>query len=155
MILPKNYGKLGVFNPPPGNHRNVFLHLKYSPMVTTDIAQLTGECTTWKDTLREQKSLLASLQQKLQQISSSLLNKERLQHLEHLQNQLYIQSINVHDLKHAVKEHGQVAAWEQEKNGQASEATWAMHEDLHAQFEQLQQMIQQVQLEFDQFVSGS
>lgn len=123
-------------------------------MVTTDIAQLTGECITWKNTLREQKSLLASLQQKLQQQSSSLLNKESLQQLEHLQNQLYIQSINVHDLKHAIKEHEQVAAWEMEKNGQASDASWGTHEDLHIQFEQLQQMIHQVQQEFDQFITG-
>lgn len=123
-------------------------------MVTTDIAQLTGECITWKNTLREQKSLLASLQQKLQQRSSSLLNKESLQQLEHLQNQLYIQSINVHDLKHAIKEHEQVAAWELEKNGQASDASWGAHEDLHIQYEQLQQMIHQVQQEFDQFITG-
>lgn len=123
-------------------------------MVTTDIAQFTGECTTWKATLREQKSLLASLQQKLQHLSSNLLGKEPLQHLEHLQNQLYIQSINVHDLKHAIKEHEQVALWEREKNGHASEASWATHEDLQDQFAQLQQMIRQVQLEFDQFVAG-
>jgi hypothetical protein len=67
---------------------------------------------------------------------------------------LYIQSINVHDLKHAVKEHEQIAVWEQEKHGQASDASWSTHEDLQHQFEQLQQMIGEVQQEFDAFVAA-
>ncbi|MBZ5856270.1 hypothetical protein [Flavihumibacter profundi] len=122
-------------------------------MVTTDIAQLTGECSGWKNTLREQRSKLTSLNEKLQQLASNQLDKNTLQDLEHLQNQFYIQLINVHDLKHTIKEHENIAAWELEKNGQVTDATWSAHEELHTQYEQLQQTIQHVQQEFRQFVA--
>ncbi|ULQ53867.1 hypothetical protein [Flavihumibacter fluvii] len=122
-------------------------------MVTTDIAQLTGECSSWKSTLRDQRSQLSSLKEKLQQLSSNLLDKSTLQDLEHLQNQFYIQLINVHDLKHAIKEHEQIAFWEKEKKGQATDATWAAHEDLHNQYDHLQHTIAHVQQEFKHFVS--
>ncbi len=122
-------------------------------MVTTDIAQLTGECSGWRNTLRDERSQLTSLKEKLQTLSSNLLDRSTLQDLEHLQNQFYIQLINVHDLKHAIKEHEQIAAWENEKNGQATDATWAAHEELHNQYDYLHYTIGQVKQEFKQFVS--
>jgi len=122
-------------------------------MVTTDIAQLTGECSGWRNTLREERSQLTSLKEKLQALSSNLLDRSTLQDLEHLQNQFYIQLINVHDLKHAIKEHEQIAAWENEKNGQATDATWAAHEELQNQYDHLHYTIGQVKQEFKQFVS--
>lgn len=121
-------------------------------MVTTDISQLAGECSTWRNTLRDQRSNFTSLKEKLQQLSTDLQDKNQLQDLEHLQNQFYIQLINIHDLKHAIKEHEQIAAWELSKHGQVTDATWSAHEDIHAQFEQLQGTLQQVQGEFRQFV---
>jgi len=122
-------------------------------MVTTDIAQLTGECSNWRSTLREQKTELTALKEKLQQLSTNLQDKSTLQDLEHLQNQFYIQLINVHDLKHSIREHEQIAAWEKEKNGHPTDATWAAHEELHNQYNGLQQTIQSVHQEFRQFVS--
>jgi hypothetical protein len=122
-------------------------------MVTTEITQLTGECSTWRNTLRDQRSNLTSLKEKLQQLSTNLQDKKALQDLEHLQNQFYIQLINIHDLKHAIKEHEQIAEWELKKNGQVTDATWSAHEELHDSHEQLQATLQQVQQEFRQFVS--
>jgi hypothetical protein len=121
-------------------------------MVTTDITQLTGECSTWTNTLRDQRSHLTSLKQKLQQLSTNLQDKNTLQDLEHLQNQFYIQLINVHDLKHAIKEHEQIASWELGKKGQLTDATWSAHEELNDQYEHLQNTLKHVQQEFRQFV---
>lgn len=122
-------------------------------MVTTELTQLTGECSAWRDTLRDQRSNLTSLKEKLQQLSTNLQDKNALQDLEHLQNQFYIQLINIHDLKHAIKEHEQIAAWELAKNGQVTDATWSAHEELHDNHEQLQSTLHHVQQEFRQFVS--
>ena len=121
-------------------------------MVTTDISQLAGECSTWRNTLRDQRSNFSSLNEKLQQLSTNLQDRNQLTDLEHLQNQFYIQQINIHDLKHAIKEHERIAEWEISQKGKVTDATWSAHEDLHSQFEQLQGTLQQVQGEFKQFV---
>lgn len=122
-------------------------------MVTTDISQLTGECSTWRNTLRDQRSQFGSLKSKLQQLSTNLQDKQSLQGLEHLQNQFYIQLINIHDLKHAIREHEQIATWELDRNGQVSDATWSAHEELHDQYQHLQTTLQYVQQEFKHFVA--
>ena len=122
-------------------------------MVTTDISQLTGECSAWRGTLRDQRTAFSSLKEKLQKLSTNLQDKDKLQDLEHLQNQFYIQLINIHDLKHSIKDHEQIAAWELQKHGQVTDATWSAHEDLHTQYEQLQGTLQHVQGEFKLFVN--
>ncbi|MBC6489396.1 hypothetical protein ACFSQD_03610 [Flavihumibacter stibioxidans] len=121
-------------------------------MVTTDISQIAGECSTWRNTLRDQRSNFTSLKEKLQQLATNLQDKNALQDLEHLENQFYIQLINIHDLKHAIKEHEQIAAWEKERNGQVTDATLSAHEDLHTQYEQLQGTLNNVKQEFSSFV---
>lgn len=121
-------------------------------MVTTDISQIAGECSTWRNTLRDQRSNFTSLKQKLQQLATNLQDKNALQDLEHLENQFYIQLINIHDLKHAIKEHEQIASWEKERNGQVTDATLSAHEDLHTQYEQLQATLNNVKQEFSSFV---
>lgn len=137
---------------PTSDQRN-YSSLNSIPMVTTDINQLVGECSNWRDTLRQQRANFTSLKEKLQLLSSNLQDRNALQDLEHLQNQFYIQLINIHDLKHAIKEHEQIANWELERNGQVTDATWSAHEDLHGQYEQLQGTLQQVQQEFGSFVN--
>ena len=122
-------------------------------MVTTDISQIAGECSTWRNTLRDQRSDYTALKEKLQQLSTNLQDKNALQDLEHLQNQFYIQLINIHDLKHAIREHEQIAAWEKERNGQVTDATLSAHEDLHAQYERLQGTLATVKQEFSAFVN--
>lgn len=121
-------------------------------MVTTDISQLVGECTTWVNTLRVKRTEFSSLKEKLQQLSVNLQDRETLKDLEHLQNQFYIQLINIHDLKHAVKDHEQIARWEKQKNGQVTDATISAHEELLYQYEQLMGTLDHVEEEFDRFV---
>ncbi|GAO43922.1 hypothetical protein [Flavihumibacter petaseus] len=122
-------------------------------MVTTDISQLNGECSTWRNTLRDQRSQFTSLKEKLQLLSLNLQDQKSLQDLEHLQNQFYIQLINIHDLKHAIREHEQIASWEINRNGQVSDATWSAHEELHDQYENLQHHLKNVQTEFKHFAT--
>lgn len=121
-------------------------------MVTTDISQLVGECTTWVNTLRTKRSEFNLLKEKLQQLSTNLQDKETLRDLEHLQNQFYIQLINIHDLKHAIKEHERIAHWEKEKKGQVTDATISAHEDHLYQYEQLLGTLDHVEEEFHRFV---
>lgn len=121
-------------------------------MVTTDISQLVGECTTWVNTLRTKRSEFNLLKEKLQQLSTNLQDKETLRDLEHLQNQFYIQLINIHDLKHAIKEHERIAHWEKEKKGQVTDATISAHEDHLYKYEQLLGTLDHVEEEFHRFV---
>jgi hypothetical protein len=74
-------------------------------MVLTDISQFTRECNDWRETLRSHRDELHQMQTTLQAAVNHALTKEEQSELEHLQNQLHIQLINVHDLKHAVKQH--------------------------------------------------
>ena len=74
-------------------------------MVQTEISQFTRECNDWRETLRSHRNELQQMQTTLQQAVNHPLSKEEQTELEHLQNQLHIQLINVHDLKHAVKLH--------------------------------------------------
>jgi len=121
-------------------------------MVTTDISQLVGECASWIAALRTKRTAFTSLREKLQQLSTNLQDHDTLKDLEHLQNQFYIQLINIHDLKHAIKEHEQIARWEKEKKGQVSDATISAHEDILMQYEQLNDTLDHVEDEFHQFV---
>lgn len=121
-------------------------------MVTTDISQLVGECASWITTLRSKRARFTTLRDKLQQLSTNLQDQETLKDLEHLQNQFYIQQINIHDLKHSIKEHEQIARWEKEKKGQVSDTTISAHEEILVQYEQLNDTLDHVEDEFHQFV---
>ena len=74
-------------------------------MVQTEISQFTRECNDWRETLRSHRDELHLMQTTLQQAVNHPLSKDEKTELEHLQNQLHIQLINIHDLKHAVKMH--------------------------------------------------
>jgi hypothetical protein len=131
---------------------NSFLHFKFFPMVTADIAQLNAECTQWKHVLRQNRNELSACKDQLQQLVSPRLEKQKLQDVEHFQNQFHIQLINVHDLKHAIKGHERIAEWEMRaKGGTFSDATWAAHEDLFDQYMQLENTIDELKHDFNQF----
>src|SRR5690606_35604897 len=107
-----------------------------------------GECTTWVNTLRIKRTEFTSLREKLQKLSTNLQDKETLKDLEHLQNQFYIQLINIHDLKHAIKDHEQIGNWEKKQKGQLTDATVSAHEDIAMQYDQLMETLDHVQEEF-------
>ena len=123
-------------------------------MVTTDISQIAGECSTWRNTLRDQRADFTSLKEKLQLLSTNLQEKNELQDLEHLQNQFYIQLINIHDLKHAIKTHEQKMNYEKSAhNGMLQAETVAEHENLLDQYQTLDLTLQELRAEFEGFLS--
>ena len=74
-------------------------------MVQVETSQLTGECNSWRENLRQYRDEFSKDKIKLQDAVSSPLSKEQLQDVEHLHNQFHIQLINIHDLKHEIKYH--------------------------------------------------
>ena len=123
-------------------------------MVQADIAQLTGECGTWRETLRQYRDELTQHKNRLQQAAGQPLSKEQLQEVEHLHNQFHIQLINIHDLKQAIKMHDrrlsiEVAA----NNGQLNEEALAEHENLFDQYQTLDHTLQDLRDEFNQFLN--
>ncbi len=123
-------------------------------MVQVEIAQLTGECTAWREKLRQYREEFTQDKTKLQQAASHSLTKDQLQDVEHLHNQFHIQLINIHDLKQAIKVHERKISIEMEAaGGQLSEETVAEHEHLHSEYESLEHTLLGLRNEFDDFLS--
>ena len=123
-------------------------------MVTVDISQLSGECSTWRDSLRSSRDELNNLKKQLQQSAGQNLSKAQLHDVEHLHNQFHIQLINVHDLKHAIKSHEQKISYEMNvNNGKLSHELTAEHDALLDQYQSLEITLQDLREEFDQFLS--
>ena len=122
-------------------------------MVTVDISQLSGECNTWRDSLRSCREDLNNFKKQLQQTASRNLSREQLHDVEHYHNQFHIQLINVHDLKQSIKAHDRRVQFETSVNGgQISEETIAEHERLFEDFQSLDSTIKNLREEFDSFV---
>ena len=123
-------------------------------MVQADIAQLSGECNTWRETLRQHRDELNQNKNRLQQVASQALSKEKLQEVEHLHNQFHIQLINVHDLKQAIKMHDRKLSLEVSANdGQVNEETLAQHESILDEYQTLEHTLSNLQEEFDSFLA--
>ena len=122
-------------------------------MVQVDIAQLTGECNTWRETLRKHRDELTQNKDRLQQVASQTLSKEQLQEVGHLHNQFHIQLINVHDLKQAIKMHDRNLSLEVSANaGQVNEETLAKHESILDEYQALEHTLSGLQEEFNNFL---
>jgi DNA-binding helix-hairpin-helix protein with protein kinase domain len=118
----------------------VLIHsfLNLNPMVQADISQLTGECNTWREALRQYRDEFTQDKSRLQQVASQPLSKDQLQEVEHLHNQFHIQLINIHDLKQAIKVHDRKLSFEVSANsGQVNEETVTSHEGLFDQYQTL------------------
>ena len=122
-------------------------------MVTVDISQLSGECSTWRESLRSSRDELNNLKKQLQQSATQNLTKDQLPNLEHLHNQFHIQLINVHDLKQSIKAHDRRVQFETSANsGQLTEDTIAEHERLFEEFQSLDGTIKNLREEFGNFI---
>jgi hypothetical protein len=122
-------------------------------MVQTDISQLSEECSTWRANLRTYREEFTQDKVRLQQAAGHTLPKDRLQDVEHLQNQFHIQLINIHDLKQAIKVHDRKVNFETESNnGQLHEETLAEHESLFDQYQSLESTLQELRREFKGFL---
>ena len=121
-------------------------------MVQADIAQLSGECTGWKESLRNFREEFNQCKERLQQLANHSLSKDDLTQVEHYHNQFHIQLINIHDLKQAIKQHVRKVDYEVLSNdGQVSEETLAGHENLLSEYQQLESTLEELRNEFDDF----
>ena len=124
-------------------------------MVLTDVSQLSAECQEWRQILRNYREEFNDCRKALQEICRKSLSKNQLQEVEHFDNQFHIQLINIHDLKQSVKFHERKIQFETSGKTEASEATFAYHEDLLDQFLMLENTLQQLREEFKNFINAT
>lgn len=125
-------------------------------MVQTEISQFTRECNDWKETLRSRRDELHEMQTTLQKAVDHPLSKDEQTQLEHLQNQLHIQLINIHDLKHAVKLHDRKLNFEVSgpSNVQFSDNVSAYHENLYDNYQSLETSLSELRTDMDKFITA-
>ena len=121
-------------------------------MVETEISQFARECNDWRETLRSHRDELHQMQTTLQQAVNHPLSKEEQTELEHLQNQLHIQLINIHDLKHAVKLHDRKLHTEVSEPPVFSDNVSAYHENLNDDYHSLENTINELREQVDNFI---
>jgi benzoyl-CoA reductase/2-hydroxyglutaryl-CoA dehydratase subunit BcrC/BadD/HgdB len=125
-------------------------------MVQVDISQLSGECNVWREKLRSYREEFNNNEAKLRQVAGQTLSKEQLQDVEHLHNQFHIQLINIHDLKQSVKAHDRKMNFERAVfNGFVNEDSYSRHEGLLGEFRLLEQTLQNLRGEFNEFLKVS
>ena len=125
-------------------------------MVTTEVAQLSQECNAWRETLRSNRDEFGQLKQQLQKIAGQQSLKEDLLQVEHLDNQIHIQLINIHDLKQSIKAHDRKINFEKALfNGSANEDSLSQHERLLEEFQSLEQTLEDLRQEFNKFLERS
>jgi hypothetical protein len=123
-------------------------------MVTTDIAQLSSECNAWRETLRSYREKFGHMKQNLQELAGRQILKDDLLQVEHLDNQLHIQLINIHDLKQVIKSHERKVQDELSRNhGRLSDQTLAYHEHVFEEYQRLEHMLEELVNEFEFFTS--
>ena len=124
-------------------------------MVQTDISQLSRECNHWRERLHSYRDEFNQLKSKLQQAVNKSLSKDQLTDLEHYQNQLHIQLINIHDLKQAVKAHDRKVNFEVAANdGQRTDEVYADHENLYEEYQSLEQTLNDLRSDLNRFVGS-
>jgi hypothetical protein len=122
-------------------------------MVTTDVAQLSRECNAWRETLRSYRDQFGSLKTRLQEVAGRQIQREDLLEVEHLDNQLHIQLINIHDLKQAIKIHSRKVDSEMAgPNGQFTDETITNHEGLYDEYQSLENTLHDLRHEFENFI---
>jgi hypothetical protein len=79
-------------------------------------------------------------------------DKEVLTEVEHYHNQFYIQQINIHDLKQAIKTHDRKLQLETGlSENHLSSDIFTEHEQLHQQFTDLESTISELRRDFTHF----
>ena len=120
-------------------------------MVLTKISQFTTECNGWRENLHLYRDDLHYMQQSLQSAINHPLSREEQSELEHFQNQLHIQLINVHDLKRALKMHDRQLN-SSVNNSHYSDNILAYHENLNDSYQTLSQTVIELKSELDNFI---
>lgn len=124
-------------------------------MVQTDVSQLSKECNQWRENLHSFRDEFQQLTRQLQNAANKNLSKDQLTDLEHYQNQLHIQLINIHDLKQAVKTHEKKVQFEVSQNGNhVSDETYVDHEHLYENFQSLHHTLDDLRSDFEIFIKS-
>ena len=122
-------------------------------MVQVDISQLTAECNTWREKLRQYKEEFNKDEAKLQATTRQSLSKDQLKDVEHLHNQFHIQLINIHDLKQSIKVHDRKMNFEKVAfNGYVNEDSLSRHEALLDEYQSLEQTLIELREEFTEYL---
>ena len=122
-------------------------------MVTTDVAQLSKECNAWRETLRSDRASVSALDTRLQDMAGKQTNEDTLISIEHFHNQFYIQQLNIHDLKHAIRNHQQQIETEMQlHHGQVNDDTLTDHERLFDNYQQLEHTLKDLKDDFAEFI---
>ena len=101
--------------------------------------------------MRSYRDEFGQLKTRLIDVAARQTSKEDLLEVEHLDNQLYIQLINIHDLKHTIKSHTRRIDSESAR-GQLNDDTAAYHENLYDEYQQLEHTLKEVRQEYQDFV---
>lgn len=121
-------------------------------MVQTEISQIAAECAEWRQVLRNYRDEFHESQKELEALCKSRLSKDQQQQVEHFQNQFHIQLINIHDLKHAIKQHERKLEVEN-ATGNISESTLNDHEELYGAFSGMELTLMDLRTDFRDFCS--
>ena len=119
-------------------------------MVSTDISQLSAECTEWRQILRNYREEYHSCEKALLEMCKQSLTKDHLHRVEHFQNQFDIQLRNIHDLKQTIKIHERKVQLET-----SGEEVYAEHERLLGEFLSLESTLQELRDEFRNFINNT
>ena len=104
--------------------------------------------------MRNYREEFTQLKNQLRQIARKVTQKDQLTDVDHFENQFHIQLINIHDLKHAVRNHDLKATSEKMlNNGQVNETTWAEHEQLFDDYQRLGHTLQELKASFRNFIA--
>lgn len=119
-------------------------------MVQTDLSQLKAECADWRQMLRNYREEFQDSKKALSPICRQSLSKSQLLEVEHFDNQFHIQLINIHDLKQQIKAHEKELG---SGGGGADlpDEIFARHEYLLDQFVMMENTLQELRNEFQQF----
>lgn len=104
--------------------------------------------------MRSYREEFGQLKQELQKLAGHQSQKEDLLQVEHLDNQIHIQLINIHDLKQAIKLHDRKIQQEiKANNGKMSDDSLAEHENLFESYQHLEHTLQDIKHEFGLFTA--
>ncbi len=123
-------------------------------MVQSDVPQLSKECNTMREKLHSYREEFTQLKSRLQQAALHAISPQQLSDLEHFQNQLHIQLINIHDLKQAVKANDKMMSSMQAHNLVQSDHVQEDHERLGNEFNDLEQTLQELRDKLREFLSN-
>ena len=117
-------------------------------IAATEPQEILSECSQWRDNLRHYREKINGLRNNLYQWAAGKTDHDLLKEIEHFHNQFHIQLINIHDVKHAIKEH--IHQVEHHPNFGHK----IPHHNLEGQYKFLVTHLDKLQSDFQNFISS-